>query len=258
MAIFKCKMCGGALEINNNETVATCECCGTRQTLPKLEDDRRINLYDRTNHFRRNTYALVWAQALLGGVLFAGCWPPLTHGIFAVLTIAAMLCIHKRNTRGARVFARVVVSFFWAWLCLLAVQSADILVQISNGHLTTEHIARLQDGVCWFGGMFLCYLTPTAVATMLYHSEHTAAYDRMMGCLLLPVAAGAAYVSIFTGANIAWTIGGKFLPYIWLALVVIATVATWLAARAHTPAQQAAIDRRAEKHKQRIEAKKAK
>jgi hypothetical protein len=39
---------------------------------------------------------------------------------------------------------------------------------------------------------------------------------------------------------------------------VIATVATWLAARAHTPAQQAAIDRRAEKHKQRIEAKKAK
>lgn len=29
MSIFKCKMCGGALEINNNETVATCEYCGT-------------------------------------------------------------------------------------------------------------------------------------------------------------------------------------------------------------------------------------
>ena len=54
MALFKCKMCGGALEINNNETVATCEYCATQQTLPKLDDDRRANLYDRANHFRRN------------------------------------------------------------------------------------------------------------------------------------------------------------------------------------------------------------
>ena len=54
MALFKCKMCGGTLEINNNETVAICEYCGTQQTLPKLDDDRRANLYDRANHFRRN------------------------------------------------------------------------------------------------------------------------------------------------------------------------------------------------------------
>ena len=54
MSIFKCKMCGGTLEINNNESVATCEYCGTKQTLPKLDDDRRANLYDRANHFRRN------------------------------------------------------------------------------------------------------------------------------------------------------------------------------------------------------------
>ena len=54
MSLFKCKMCGGALEISNNETVATCEYCGTQQTLPKLDDERRANLYDRANHFRRN------------------------------------------------------------------------------------------------------------------------------------------------------------------------------------------------------------
>ncbi len=54
MSIFKCKMCGGALEISGNETVATCEYCGTQQTLPRLDDDRRANLYDRANHFRRN------------------------------------------------------------------------------------------------------------------------------------------------------------------------------------------------------------
>lgn len=53
MALFKCKMCGGTLEIKN-ETVAECEYCGTQQTLPKLDDERRTNLYDRANHFRRN------------------------------------------------------------------------------------------------------------------------------------------------------------------------------------------------------------
>ena len=54
MAIFKCKMCGGTLEINGNASVAECEFCGTTQTLPKLTDDKRGNLYDRANHLRRN------------------------------------------------------------------------------------------------------------------------------------------------------------------------------------------------------------
>ena len=54
MSIFKCKMCGGTLEINANETVATCEYCGTQQTLPRLDNDKKTNLYDRANHFRRN------------------------------------------------------------------------------------------------------------------------------------------------------------------------------------------------------------
>lgn len=54
MALFKCKMCGGALEIKNRESVAVCEYCGTKQTIPILDDDRRANLYDRANHFRRN------------------------------------------------------------------------------------------------------------------------------------------------------------------------------------------------------------
>lgn len=53
MSLFKCKMCGGALEVSSGETVAVCEYCGTKQTLPKLDDERKANLYDRANHFRR-------------------------------------------------------------------------------------------------------------------------------------------------------------------------------------------------------------
>ncbi len=54
MAIFKCKMCGGPLQISENQSTVVCEYCGTQQTLPKLDDDRRANMYDRANHFRRN------------------------------------------------------------------------------------------------------------------------------------------------------------------------------------------------------------
>jgi len=50
MAVFKC----GTLEFAPGDTVAVCDSCGTKQTLPKLDDDRRANLYDRANHFRRN------------------------------------------------------------------------------------------------------------------------------------------------------------------------------------------------------------
>ena len=47
-------MCGGTIEFEQGASVGVCDSCGTKQTLPKLDDDRRANLYDRANHFRRN------------------------------------------------------------------------------------------------------------------------------------------------------------------------------------------------------------
>ena len=52
--VFKCKICGGNLDVQTNSKIATCEYCGTKQTLPKLENERIANLYDRANHLRRN------------------------------------------------------------------------------------------------------------------------------------------------------------------------------------------------------------
>ncbi len=52
--IYKCKMCGGTIELTDNKSTAICEYCGTQQTLPKLDNERKVNLYDRANHFRRN------------------------------------------------------------------------------------------------------------------------------------------------------------------------------------------------------------
>jgi tetratricopeptide (TPR) repeat protein len=47
-------MCGGTIEFNEGDTIGVCDSCGTKQTLPRLDSDRKTNLYDRANHFRRN------------------------------------------------------------------------------------------------------------------------------------------------------------------------------------------------------------
>ena len=41
MAIIKCKMCGGDIEISADKTFGTCEYCGSTMTLPKVDDEQR-------------------------------------------------------------------------------------------------------------------------------------------------------------------------------------------------------------------------
>ena len=54
MILFKCKMCGGDLQVGSGQTTGICDYCGTQQTLPRLDNDRRAQMYERANHFRRN------------------------------------------------------------------------------------------------------------------------------------------------------------------------------------------------------------
>lgn len=54
MARFACKMCGGNLIIEENQSVCTCEYCGSKETVPRRYDERKANLYDRANHYRIN------------------------------------------------------------------------------------------------------------------------------------------------------------------------------------------------------------
>ena len=53
MAIIKCKMCGGDIEISQDKTFGVCECCGSTMTFPKVDDDQRAAAFNRGNYFRR-------------------------------------------------------------------------------------------------------------------------------------------------------------------------------------------------------------
>lgn len=51
MAVLKCKMCGGTMEMTN-ESVAVCEYCGTQQTVPTVQDTNLQGLFNRANALR--------------------------------------------------------------------------------------------------------------------------------------------------------------------------------------------------------------
>ena len=52
MAIFKCKMCGGDLNVEEGAAVCECEYCGTSQTVPGADSEKKTNLFNRANRLR--------------------------------------------------------------------------------------------------------------------------------------------------------------------------------------------------------------
>jgi len=54
MGALKCKTCGSNLEIEDSITVCKCEKCGTSQTVPDIEDDKELKLFERAGRLRFN------------------------------------------------------------------------------------------------------------------------------------------------------------------------------------------------------------
>lgn len=50
--IFKCKMCGGDITIIEGTSICECEYCGSKQTLPNFDNDKKTKLFERANRLR--------------------------------------------------------------------------------------------------------------------------------------------------------------------------------------------------------------
>ncbi len=55
MAVFKCKMCGGDLEVAEGISVIECEYCETKQTIPSIDNEKKLNFFNRANRLRMNS-----------------------------------------------------------------------------------------------------------------------------------------------------------------------------------------------------------
>lgn len=49
--IFKCKICGGELNVQKGQSIVECEYCGVKQTLPRFLDENVKLMYDRANSY---------------------------------------------------------------------------------------------------------------------------------------------------------------------------------------------------------------
>lgn len=52
MEVLKCKMCGGNLEVQEGMTICECEYCGSTQTIPNVDDEKKVTLFTRANRLR--------------------------------------------------------------------------------------------------------------------------------------------------------------------------------------------------------------
>ncbi len=55
MAVCKCKMCGGDLNITELDKVVACDYCGTQQTVPSADNEKKMTLFNRANRLRLNS-----------------------------------------------------------------------------------------------------------------------------------------------------------------------------------------------------------
>lgn len=57
MAVFRCRMCGGKIEILSNETVVTCPYCNSQQSVPNLSEEKKTKLFrDATDAFLEHDF----------------------------------------------------------------------------------------------------------------------------------------------------------------------------------------------------------
>ena len=54
MAVIKCKMCGGDLVLVEGQSVAECEYCGSKQTVPAADNEKKLIQFERAERLRKN------------------------------------------------------------------------------------------------------------------------------------------------------------------------------------------------------------
>ena len=169
---IKCKMCGGSLQVHEDEGFAVCEYCGAKAALPRMGGEQRALLYNRANHFRMlgefdqalDTYAQIARQDPQDAEAYF-CLALCRHGIIYVEDPATHQRVPTCQRLGYTLFT----------------QDADYRtsLQLSTGYAQSlyrqegERIAAVQKGILAISSreapyeVFLCYkeTSPTGQRT---------------------------------------------------------------------------------------------
>ena len=167
MAIIKCKMCGGDLALTEGSTIATCEYCGTRQTVPSMDDEKKLILFAFAVFTVSFVYTAFFGSALpippavQGYILCAVAAPAMA--IFGILPqavvadIAECDALETGENRSGMFYAARTFSFkLGQSIAMLLVTAFATIGQESGlGYRITAVAAA---AVCMLGGvLFMLY-----------------------------------------------------------------------------------------------------
>jgi tetratricopeptide (TPR) repeat protein len=209
-------MCGGDVVPEEGQNYGTCDSCGTTMTLPTVSDERKVNLFNRANHFRKQNEfdkALTAYENILNedntdaeahwGVLLC------RYGIEYVedpRTHEMTPTCHRVQLESILADADYLAALEYttdSYTCSLYKKEADAISKIQKGILTISRDEEPYD-------VFICY--KEASETGMRTKDSTIAQD------VFYQLEKAGYRTFFARITLEDKVGREYEPYIFSAL----------------------------------------
>jgi uncharacterized repeat protein (TIGR02543 family) len=215
MIAFKCKICGGNLEIEQGESISTCSSCGSTHSLPNLNNDKVKNLYERANQLRRD-HAFDKAMGMYETILTEQPDDPEVYWSLVLCrygveyvedskTKQRVITTHRTLPQSVQVDSnyKKAIQLASSEAKRLYQQEAKVIDEIQKGILAISNQETPYD-------VFICYKETD--------DKGKRTIDSVLGQQLHDELTGLGYKVFFARITLENTLGRAYEPYIYSAL----------------------------------------
>lgn len=216
MAVFKCKMCGGDLNITEADKVVECEYCGTTQTVPSADNEKKMTLFNRANRLRLNKEfdkaAALYEQLIAEFPEEAEAYWGLCLCNWGIEYVDDPATGEKKPTCHRASFESLMKDENY----LLAMEYADVTAQRVY-HREAQEIDRLNDAILSVSrnekpyDVFICYKEKTDENGMRTH-------DSVLAQDIYDALTANGLKVFFSRISLEDKLGRQYEPYIFAAL----------------------------------------
>lgn len=216
MTVFECKRCGGGLNITEADKVVECEYCGTTQTVPSADNEKKMTLFNRANRLRlKNEFdkaAALYKQLIAEFPEEAEAYWGLCLCNWGIEYVDDPATGEKKPTCHRASFESLTKDENY----LLAMEYADVTAQRVY-HREAQEIDRLNDAILSVSrnekpyDVFICYKEKTDENGMRTH-------DSVLAQDIYDALTANGLKVFFSRISLEDKLGRQYEPYIFAAL----------------------------------------
>lgn len=216
MTVFECKRCGGGLNITEADKVVECEYCGTTQTVPSADNEKKMTLFNRANRLRlKNEFdkaAALYEQLIAEFPEEAEAYWGLCLCNWGIEYVDDPATGEKKPTCHRASFESLTKDENY----LLAMEYADVTAQRVY-HREAQEIDRLNDAILSVSrnekpyDVFICYKEKTDENGMRTH-------DSVLAQDIYDALTANGLKVFFSRISLEDKLGRQYEPYIFAAL----------------------------------------